>query len=87
MLFDDEQAQPVRITTTKDLGKLIRERRKALNVTQVTASGLAGVGVRFLSELERGKETVELGKALRVLQRLGLEIRLVPRQHPVVGPR
>lgn len=46
---------------------------------QATAAGLAGVGVRFLGDLERGKPTVQLGLALQVLDRLGLEAWIVPR--------
>lgn len=41
-------------------------------------AGAAGVGVRFLSELERGKTTVQLGKALDVLWALGCSVRIVP---------
>lgn len=44
-----------------------------------TAAGLAGVGTRFLGDLERGKPTVRLGLALQVLERLGLEVRIAPR--------
>jgi hypothetical protein len=41
--------------------------------------------VRFLSELERGKETAEIGKVLRVLERLGLELVVVPRGSSAVA--
>ena len=59
-----------------DLGASIRSRRKAMGLTQRDAAGLCGVGERFLSELERGKDTVELGKVLQVLGRLGLALEL-----------
>lgn len=45
----------------------------------VEAAGLSGVGIRFLSELERGKPTAALGKALTVLERMGLELWVAPR--------
>ena len=61
---------------TKSLGTAIREHRKSMGLSQLDAAGLCGVGERFLSELERGKATAELGKALQVLNRLGLRIRL-----------
>jgi len=61
------------------LGALIRKRRKELGYTQQRVSGLAGVGARFLSELERGKTTAEIGKVLRVLQLLGLDLWVKPR--------
>ena len=43
------------------------------------AAALAGVGVRFLSELERGKPTLQLGLAIRVLQLFGLELHVEQR--------
>lgn len=64
-----------KIRTPADLGMLIRSARKAAGVTLAEAAGLAGVGVRFLSELERGKPTAELGKALKVAETVGLELR------------
>ena len=42
-------------------------------------SGFANVSMRFLSELERGKETAEIGKTVHALQLLGLEVIVVPR--------
>jgi y4mF family transcriptional regulator len=68
-----------KITTPDALGLMIRAQRKASGVSQADAAALCGVGVRFLSELERGKSTIELGKALQVLNRLGLELWLMPR--------
>jgi len=61
------------------LGEAVRARRRELGLRQSELAGFAGVGVRFLSELERGKITVELGRTLRVLGALGLGIELVPR--------
>lgn len=60
----------------KDIGILVRERRKRLGLLQSDAAGLLGVGVRFLSELERGKETLFLGKVLAVLEGLGLVVHI-----------
>ncbi len=62
------------IKDTKNLGKAIRHQRKSIGLSQINAAGLCGVGERFLSELERGKPTVEFGKVLQVLNRLGLRI-------------
>ena len=62
------------IKDTKNLGKAIRHQRKSIGLSQINAAGLCGVGERFFSELERGKPTVELGKVLQVLSRLGLRI-------------
>jgi len=68
-----------KIETAADLGRILRQKRKQLGFKQATVAGLCGVGVRFLSELERGKPTAELGKALHVLRRLGLELSVAPR--------
>jgi y4mF family transcriptional regulator len=68
-----------KIRSVKELGALVRQRRKDAGVLQADAAALAGVGARFLSELERGKETAEVGKVLQVLDRLGLELLVVPR--------
>lgn len=65
-----------KISTPAELGRLLRRKRKALSMNQARAAGLAGVGVRFLSELERGKAGLELGKVMLVIHRLGLELRL-----------
>lgn len=68
-----------KISTPAELGALLRRRRKEAGVLQADAAALSNVGTRFLSELERGKPTAELGKVLLVLARLGLELYVVPR--------
>lgn len=68
-----------KITSVKELGQLVRDRRKQAGLTLHEAAGLAGVGVRFLSELERGKPTSQLGLAIEVLQLIGLELQVHPR--------
>jgi y4mF family transcriptional regulator len=67
------------VRTSADLGTLVRQRRLEQRVRQADAAALAGVGTRFLSELERGKQTAELGKVLQVLDRLGLVVWVAPR--------
>ena len=68
-----------KVTEVEHIGAAIRAKRKAMGVNQDELAGMSGVGVRFLSELERGKETCEIGKVLRVVQRLGLELWMAPR--------
>jgi len=65
-----------------DLGNVIRATRKAQGATQAEFASLCGVGVRFISELENGKPTVEFGKVLTVLISLGLNLNLQPRGWP-----
>jgi transcriptional regulator with XRE-family HTH domain len=62
------------ISTARDLGRAIRAARKRAGLTLIECAGSNGVGVRFLSELERGKETAAVGLALRVARSLGLEL-------------
>ena len=62
------------IRTARDFGARVRAARKRAGLTLVECAGANGVGVRFLSELERGKETAALGLALRVARSLGLEL-------------
>jgi len=71
-----------KIRNAAELGRLIRKKRIEDGLLQDKVAGLAQVGVRFLSELENGKETAALGKSLQVLSRLGLEVRIVPRGTP-----
>lgn len=56
------------------LGAWVRQARKARRLTLEHVAERAGTGIRFLSEFERGKETAELGKAMRVLDSLGLSL-------------
>lgn len=64
------------INNPGELGQLLRKHRMAMGLTQRDAAGLCGVGERYLSELERGKPTASLGKALQVMRRLGLKIHI-----------
>ncbi|MDX8390196.1 MAG: helix-turn-helix transcriptional regulator [Mariprofundaceae bacterium] len=76
------------IHSSEDIGKLIRLYRKKQSVTQAELAALFAVGVRFISNLENGKPTVELGKVLHVLKSLGLEVAVTPRswekQTPII---
>jgi HTH-type transcriptional regulator / antitoxin HipB len=58
------------------IGKLVRETRKKLGVTQKQLAMTAGTGLRFVIELEKGKKTCEVGKVLGVLRTLGIRVRL-----------
>jgi y4mF family transcriptional regulator len=58
------------------LGDAVRSRRNKLGMSQQEVATLAGTGRRFVSDLERGKETVRLSNALRVLSALDLHLEL-----------
>ena len=57
-----------------DLGKYIRDKRKRFKLTQIELAERSGVGVRFVRELERGKNTVQLDKVNQVLALFGEEL-------------
>lgn len=59
------------INTPTDLGKTLRAARKQLGLTQPQLALAAGVGVRFIVDLEAGKPTVRLETTLRVIDALG----------------
>jgi y4mF family transcriptional regulator len=59
------------IQNSPDLGRLVRETRKRLKLTQPQLALAANVGVRFIVELEAGKSTLRLENILRVIQALG----------------
>lgn len=60
------------------LGRIVRETRRALGLTQPKLALSAGVGVRFLVDIERGKPTAQIGKIMQVLAALGIEMQLSP---------
>ena len=76
----NQEIQYGTIRNARQLGELARAHRKARSVNLETAAGLGNLGIRFLSEFERGKETAEIGKVLRALNTLGLEVVVQPRQ-------
>jgi HTH-type transcriptional regulator / antitoxin HipB len=70
---------PTLVASPTVFGEVVHAQRKQSGATLQTAAGLSGVGIRFLHELEHGKPTAALGKALQVAQRMGLEVWLIPR--------
>ena len=62
------------IRTAQQLGDALRAARKQLGLTQPQLALAAGVGVRFIVDLEAGKPTVQLQQVLRVIDALGGEL-------------
>lgn len=62
------------ILTSADFGTALMRARKALDLTQRDLALAAGVGERFIVDLEAGKSTAQLGKALRVAQAAGMRL-------------
>ena len=63
-----------RIRTTEDLGSLLREARKAQGYTQADLAEAAGVGVSYVINIEHGKPTAEIGKALHLVELLSIDL-------------
>ncbi|HBB16073.1 MAG TPA: transcriptional regulator [Syntrophus sp. (in: bacteria)] len=64
---------------TADIGAAVRKKRKEDGLTLADAAALCGVGYRFMSDLENGKATVQVGKVLQVLTALGLDVTIEAR--------
>ena len=64
------------LTNASQLAEIVRRERKRQKVSQIRLSQLADVGVRFVRDLEDGKETVRLDKVLAVLETLGIAVEL-----------
>ena len=60
------------LISAEAVGKLVQTERKHQGLTQLQLAGLANTGIRFVSDLENGKGTVQLQKLLAVLAALGL---------------
>jgi y4mF family transcriptional regulator len=74
----------VTVENSSELGSALREarRRRGLRLEDVALT--AGVGIRFISELERGKPTARLAETLRVASALGVRVAV---EDPFDGPR
>ncbi len=64
----------MQIIDSHDFGRIIKENRVAQNLTQADLAFASGCGPRFIVDLEKGKPTCELGKALYVARMLGLKL-------------
>ena len=68
------KSQHIVIMDTKEIGNIIKERRKHLGVNQQTLADLAGVGLNTLVAIERGEGNPQLNTLLTILNTLGLQI-------------
>ncbi|MBR0198331.1 MAG: helix-turn-helix transcriptional regulator [Kiritimatiellae bacterium] len=62
--------------TVQDIAKIVQLERKRQGMTQPDLAAACGTGVRFIVDLERGKETCQIGKVLLVLRMLGIKGKL-----------
>jgi len=70
----------MKITSTLSISEAVKNRRKQLGLTQVETAAMCNVGTRFFSELENGKETLQINKVLHCLEMLGTNLYAVNRE-------
>lgn len=69
-----ETARTGGLASAEDFGQLIRRRRRALGMTQLDLALTINAGERFIVELERGKSSCQLGKALKAAAAVGVRL-------------
>jgi len=70
----------MRLNTPRDLGLYVRERRRRLGLTQADLSASAQVSRRWVSDLEAGKSTAEVGLVFKVLHALDVRLDAAPNE-------
>jgi y4mF family transcriptional regulator len=63
-----------------NLAGFVKQKRKAVDLTQPELAEKAGVGLRFVRELEQGKQSLRMDKINQVLQLFGYEVGAVPKK-------
>ena len=69
-----------RIENISQIGKMIKAKRKSMELTQKELADLCNLGIRFISELENGKKTLEIDKVLKVIRSVGLYVNISERR-------
>lgn len=69
----------MKLTSAESFGLIVKERRKQLGYTQAYVAEVTGISTSFISDLENGKKTAELGKALFIANLLGLDVEMKAR--------
>jgi y4mF family transcriptional regulator len=60
------------------VSEFVKMKRRSIRLTQEEFAKKAGVGLRFIREIEQGKTTVRMDKVNQVLQLFGAELRAMP---------
>jgi transcriptional regulator with XRE-family HTH domain len=72
----------MRLSSSDDLGRYVRDQRQAARMSQTELADQARVSRRWLSDLEAGKATAEVGLVFKVLSALGLFVDVQPEPEP-----
>lgn len=81
MIMEGEEKNRSKVRDAKDIGELLRRARKRQGLTQQELADLVGVGVRFVSEVERGKGSAEIDRVIELLRGVGIDVFLQARGH------
>ena len=81
---EQRKAYPMSLTP-EDFGRLVKKERKAMDLTQAELALTSGTGMRFISDLENGKPTCQIGKTLTVLKTLGIRLTMSSPHSPGGG--
>ncbi len=81
MIMEGEEKNRAKVRDAKDIGELLRRARKRQGLTQQELADLVGVGVRFVSEVERGKGSAEIDRVIDLLRGVGIDVFLQSRGH------
>lgn len=66
----------MKITNLENLAEAVKAARKKLGLTQSEVAFASNVGLRYIVDLEKGKPTCQIGKAIQVMNMLGIEINI-----------
>ena len=75
----------MKINSVESISEAVKTRRKQLGLTQAETAAMCNVGARFFSELENGKETLQMNKVLHCLEMLGINLYAVNREDDSPG--
>lgn len=73
----------MRVLDTNDVGNIIRAKRKELGYTQRELAQMSGSGTRFISDIENGKSTMQVGRVIDLLHVLGFDVSITSRGETV----
>ena len=69
----------MKIEDAAAFGRAVRVNRKRQKITQSQLAAIANTGLRYISDLENGKPTIQLGKALKITYLLGISLEIPDR--------
>jgi transcriptional regulator with XRE-family HTH domain len=69
----------MKVFDTKTFGEVIKKQRKKMGYTQKYICEVSGISASYISDLENGKATIELGKAIQLANLLGIDVELTER--------